>query len=185
MLRPLSITLVLIGFGVMIASATATPGSDTLKFKMKDIDGKEVDLSQYQGNVVLIVNVASKCGYTPQYQGLEKIYEQYKDQGFVILGFPCNQFNKQEPGNEAQIKEFCSSKYNVTFPMFSKIDVNGAGTCPLYKTLKANAPTKGDIKWNFEKFLIAKDGKIAKRFGTKVDPESQEITGAIETELKR
>jgi glutathione peroxidase len=177
--------LVLFGVGAMIVSATETPGPDTLKFKMKDIDGKEVDLSQYQGKVVLIVNVASYCGYTKHYTGLEKIYEKYKDQGFVILGFPCNQFGNQEPGNEAAIKEFCTSKYNVTFPMFSKIEVNGDGTCPLYKTLKADAPTKGDVKWNFEKFLIAKDGKIAKRFGTKVDPESPEVTAAIETELKK
>jgi len=185
MLRPLSITLVLFGVGVLVASATETPGPDTLKFKMKDIDGKEVDLSQYQGKVVLIVNVASRCGYTPQYKGLENVYEKYKEQGFVILGFPCNQFGSQEPGDEAAIKEFCSSKYNVSFPMFSKIDVNGSSACPLYKTLKANAPTKGEIKWNFEKFLINKDGKIVGRYGSKVTPEGPELTKAIETELKK
>lgn len=156
---------------------------DVLNHSVKNIEGKEVNLSDYHGKVVLVVNVASKCGLTPQYKGLEAAYEKYKDQGFVILGFPCNQFGKQEPGTEAEIQQFCSDKYNVTFPMFSKIDVNGKETSTLYKSLKAKFP--GDIKWNFEKFLVNKKGEVVSRFEPKTTPESKEITTAIETELKK
>ena len=151
---------------------------------LKDIDGKDTSLKPYQGKVMLVVNVASKCGYTPQYKELEAVYEKYKDQGFVVLGFPCNQFGRQEPGTNEEIKQFCSSTYNVTFPMFDKIEVNGANRHPLYVALAGkDSPYPGDIKWNFNKFLIGKDGKIVKRFDSGVKPESEEMAKAIEAAL--
>src|SRR5260370_1163875 len=137
----------------------------------KDIDGKDTSLAAYRGKVLLIVNVASKCGFTPQYKALEAVYEKYKDKGFVVLGFPCNQFGAQEPGSNEEIKEFCSSKYNVTFPLFDKIDVNGEKRHPLYVTLAgADSPFAGNIKWNFTKFVIGRDGKILKRFESPPTP---------------
>ena len=152
--------------------------------KVKDIDGKDVSMADYKGKVLLIVNVASKCGYTPQYKGLQADYEKYKDKGFVVLGFPCNQFNKQEPGSNEEIKQFCTSKYFVTFPMFDKIEVNGANRHPLYALLAGkDSPFAGNITWNFNKFLIGKDGKILKRFDSKITPESAELTGAVEAAL--
>jgi len=152
---------------------------------LKDIDGKETSLKAYQGKVVLVVNVASHCGFTPQYKGLESVYEKYKDKGLVVLGFPCNQFGAQEPGTAEEIKQFCSSKYNVTFPLYSKIEVNGANRHPLYVALAGkDSPFPGDIKWNFSKFLIGRDGKILKRFESPVSPESAEMTSAIEAALK-
>jgi glutathione peroxidase len=160
--------------------------SNVLEFTLNSIDGKPAPLSQYGGKVVLLVNVASKCGYTPQYAGLEKVYEKYKDQGFVILGFPANNFGGQEPGTNEEIKTFCSSKYNVTFPMYSKISVKGADMHPLYQFLtdkQANPRTGGDIQWNFTKFLIGKDGKVIARFESAVTPESPEVTSAIEKAL--
>jgi glutathione peroxidase len=151
---------------------------------LKDIDGKDTSLKPYQGKVVLIVNVASRCGYTPQYKGLEAVYEKYKDKGLVVLGFPCNQFGSQEPGTSQEIKEFCSSKYNVTFPMFSKINVNGPDRHPLYIALAGkDSPFPGDIKWNFSKFLVGRDGKILNRFEPGTTPESPELTAAIDTAL--
>ena len=151
---------------------------------VKDIDGKDTSLKAYQGKVLLIVNVASKCGYTPQYKALEAVYEKYKDKGLVILGFPCNQFGHQEPGTDAEIKEFCSSKYSVTFPMFDKIEVNGPDRHPLYVALAGDgSPYPGNIKWNFTKFLIGRDGKILKRFESKVVPDSPEVSSAIESAL--
>lgn len=151
---------------------------------VKDIDGKDTTLAAYKGKVVLIVNVASKCGYTPQYKGLEAIYEKYKDKGFVVLGFPCNQFGQQEPGTNEEIKQFCSAKYNVTFPMFDKIEVNGPGRHPLYVALAGEkSPYPGNIKWNFSKFLIGREGKIIKRFDSAAKPESPEVTGAVEAAL--
>jgi glutathione peroxidase len=151
---------------------------------LKDIDGKDTSLKPYQGKVMLVVNVASKCGYTPQYEQLESIYKQYSDKGFTIVGFPCNQFGGQEPKAEADIKEFCTSKYNVTFPMFSKIEVNGANRNPVYTVLAGQgSPYAGDIKWNFTKFLVGRDGKILKRFESKVKPDAPEVTQAIEAAL--
>ena len=151
---------------------------------VKDIDGKAMSLKAYDGKVLLIVNVASKCGYTPQYKGLEAIYEKYKDKGLVVLGFPCNQFGAQEPGTNEEIKQFCSAKYNVTFPMFDKLEVNGPNRHPLYVALAGkDSPYPGDIHWNFSKFLISRDGKILKRFESKVTPESPEVTQAIESAL--
>ena len=151
---------------------------------VKDINHKDTSLSAYQGKVLLVVNVASKCGFTPQYTALQAVYEKYKDKGLVILGFPCNQFGSQEPGTDEQIKLFCSTKYNVTFPLFDKIDVNGSNRHPLYTALAGNdSPFPGDIKWNFTKFLIGRDGTILKRFDSKTTPDSPEVTAAIEAAL--
>ena len=143
-------------------------------FSAKTIDGDEQKLDAYKGKTLLIVNVASKCGFTPQYKGLEALYEKFRDQGLVVLGFPCDQFGHQEPGDEEEIKNFCSLNYDVQFPLFSKIDVNGANTHPLYKYLKSAA--KGllgseAIKWNFTKFLVGKDGKVVRRYAPTDTPE--------------
>src|SRR3954467_14975115 len=157
-------------------------------FTMKDIDGKPADLSQYKGKVALVVNVASKCGYTPQYKNLEAVYEKYKDKGFEILAFPANEFKQQEPGSNAEIKEFCTSTYHTQFPLFSKIVVKGDGQAPLYQYLTstdANQKTAGDIKWNFTKFLVNKDGRIVARYEPAVKPDDKEVTATIETELKK
>jgi len=167
---------------VQIISAGA---ADSLySIPLKDIDGKSTTLKAYQGKVLLIVNVASKCGFTPQYAALEALYQKYKDQGLVVLGFPCNQFAGQEPGTDAEIKQFCTSKYNVTFPMFDKIEVNGAQRHPLYILLAGKgSPFAGDIGWNFTKFIIGRDGKILKRFNSAVKPDSAEMVQGIETAL--
>jgi glutathione peroxidase len=160
--------------------------SSVLDFTLNSIDGQPSSLAAYKGKVVLIVNVASKCGYTPQYEGLEAVYRKYKDQGLVVLGFPANNFGAQEPGTNEEIKTFCSSKYNVTFPMYAKISVAGADKAPLYQFLtdkQANPATGGEIKWNFTKFLVGKDGKVIARFESPVKPESAEVTGAIEKAL--
>lgn len=157
-----------------------------LSVQVKDIDGKDVNLSDYKNKVLLIVNVASFCGYTKQYAGLQDLYENYKDKGFEILAFPCNQFGNQEPGTNEEIKNFCSSKYNVTFRLFDKIDVNGNNKSPLYALLTDNPVTgKGDIKWNFEKFIVGKNGKIVARFPSSVEPTSEKIVSLIESELKK
>ena len=151
---------------------------------VKDIDGKDVSLKSYRGKVLLIVNVASRCGFTPQYKQLEAVYQKYKDKGLVVLGFPCNQFGGQEPGTDEEIKQFCSSKYNVTFPLFDKIEVNGPNRHPLYAALAgSDSPFPGNIKWNFSKFLIGRDGKILKRFESPVTPDSEQVTQAIEAAL--
>jgi glutathione peroxidase len=159
-----------------------------LNFKMKSLDGKETDLSQYQGKVVLIVNVASKCGYTPQYKGLEALYEKYGKDGFVIVGVPANEFKKQEPGTDAEIAKFCTDNYGVTFPMLSKVVVKGDGICPLYQYLTSKDTDPkfgGDIQWNFTKFLVGRNGEIVARFEPKVDPESEDVVKAIEAELHK
>jgi glutathione peroxidase len=151
---------------------------------VKDIDGKDTSLKAYQGKVLLVVNVASQCGLTPQYKVLESLAEKYKDKGLVVLGFPCNQFGGQEPGSNDEIKQFCSSKYNVTFPLFDKIDVNGPKRHPLYVALAGKeSPYPGDIKWNFNKFLIGRDGKILKRFEPRTVPDAPEVLAAIEVAL--
>jgi glutathione peroxidase len=156
-------------------------------FTLKDIDGKDASLAQYRGKVVLLVNVASRCGYTPQYEGLEKVYLKYKDRGLVILGFPANNFMGQEPGTNEEIKTFCSLKYNVTFPMFAKISVKGDDIHPLYKYLtdkQTDPQFGGDVKWNFNKFLVGRDGRIIGRFEPAVKPESADVTQAIEKALE-
>ena len=167
-------------------SAAAFGGSSVYDFTMKSIEGQATPLSDFKGKVLLVVNVASKCGFTPQYKGLEALYGKYKRQGFVIAGFPANNFMSQEPGTDEEIKTFCSTKYNVTFPMFSKISVKGADKAPLYQFLtdaKTNPKTGGEIQWNFTKFLIDRNGKIIQRFEPAVTPE--QMDAAIEKALKQ
>jgi glutathione peroxidase len=168
-----------------IALASAAVAADSIyDIPLKDIDGKDTTLKPYAGKVMLVVNVASHCGFTPQYTALEAVYLKYKEQGLVICGFPCNQFGAQEPGTDAEIKAFCTSTYSVTFPMFDKLEVNGANRHPLYVLLAGDAsPFPGNIKWNFTKFLIGRDGKILARFDSKVKPDSDEVTKAIEAAL--
>lgn len=160
-----------------------------LEVKMKGIDGKDLDLSKYKGKVVLIVNVASKCGYTPQYKGLQELYTKHEGDGLVILGVPANDFGMQEKGTEEEIQKFCSSKYSVTFPMTSKVVVKGADKTELYKILTSATPNKDgkveEVGWNFEKFLIGRDGKIAGRYKSAVAPDSEVLTKAIKTELEK
>jgi glutathione peroxidase len=169
---------------LIVMTTFAASAASLYDIKLKDIDGKDTSLAAYKGKVILIVNVASKCGYTKQYAGLEATYLKFKDQGFVVLGFPCNQFGGQEPGSNEEIKQFCSSNFSVTFPLFDKIDVNGGNRHPLYTALSGDSsPFPGKIGWNFNKFLISRDGKILKRFESKVTPESEEMTKAIEAAL--
>ena len=151
------------------------------------LDGTEGQLAKQQGNVTLVVNVASQCGLTPQYAGLQKLYERYGDQGFAVLGFPCNQFGAQEPGTSDEIKTFCETNFGVTFPMFEKIEVNGDDQHPLYEQLTKTADAEGhtgDIRWNFEKFLLSRDGEVIARFSPLVEPEAPELVSAIEGALK-
>jgi glutathione peroxidase len=151
---------------------------------LKDIEGKSTSLDPYKGRVLLIVNVASKCGYTPQYAGLQSLYQKYWGKGLTVVGFPCNQFGAQEPGTREEIKKFCSTKYDVTFPLFDKIEVNGDNRSPLYTLLAGkDSPFAGNIHWNFTKFLIGRDGKIIARFDSKVTPDSPELTHAVEAAL--
>lgn len=155
-------------------------------FSLKTIDGQPLPLADFQGQVVLLVNVASKCGMTPQYAGLQELQEKYGARGFSVIGLPCNQFANQEPGSEAEIKSFCETNYHVTFPMTAKIEVNGDGRHPLYRYLAGEgAAFPGDITWNFEKFLIGKRGEVVKRFSPKVAPDAEELTAAIDAELAR
>ncbi|MGL4421121.1 MAG: glutathione peroxidase, partial [Gemmataceae bacterium] len=157
-------------------------------YKMKTIDGKEVDLAQYKGKVVLFVNVASRCGYTSQYKGLQKLYDTHEKDGLVIIGVPANDFGKQEPGTDAEIKDFCSTTYKVTFPMLSKVAVKGDAKCELYKFLtskEANAATAGEVGWNFEKFLINRKGEVVNRFKSGVAPDDEAMTKAITDELAK
>ena len=174
---------------VGVAAYTAKAGDKTasvLNFKMKDIDGHEVDLAQYQGKVLLIVNTASKCGLTPQYKDLESVYEKFKGQGFEILGFPANEFGAQEPGSNTEIKEFCSTKYKVSFPMFSKIVVKGEGIHPLYSFLTSestNGKFAGESPGNFTKFLVNRKGEVIARFEPREKPTSEVVIGAVEKAL--
>ena len=156
---------------------------DVLNFTMKSLDGKPVDLSKYQGNVVLMVNVASECGCTYQYEGLQELHKKYAARGLRILGFPSNDFGAQEPGSDSQIADFCKKNYGVEFDMFSKITVLGTGQAPLYKTLTSTPGFSGNVEWNFEKFLIGRDGKVAGRYKSPVEPLSAEMTKAIESAL--
>ena len=188
----LAAVLALAPAAVFAADKETTTGDKTvpavLNFKMKSLDGKETDLSQYRGKVVLIVNVASFCGNTPQYKGLEALYEKYGDKGLVVLGVPANQFGGQEPKSDAEIAEFCDATYHVKFPMLSKVVVKGDGICPLYQylTSKETDPKfAGDIEWNFAKFLVGRDGEVVARFKPKVQPESKEVVAAIDAELAK
>ncbi len=171
---------------ILVMATSLFAGSGLYNFTLNSIDGKPAPLADYKGKTVLIVNVASRCGYTPQYSALEALYEKYKGQGFVILGFPANNFGAQEPGTNEEIKTFCTRKYNVTFPMYSKISVKGDDQAPLYTYLtKETGPAiAGDIKWNFTKFLVDKNGNVVQRFEPAVTPDSKEMTEAIEKQLK-
>lgn len=176
---------ILVAFLVLFMSITIFSRDEISSihlFKVKDIDGKEVDLSTYKGKTVLIVNVASQCGNTKQYKDLVALNDKYKDKNFVILGFPANEFGKQEPGTDEDIKKFCTSKYQVNFPMFSKVVVKGEGQVPLFKylTTAENPDAKGDIKWNFEKFLVGPDGLLKHRFAAGLNPSDEKISKAID-----
>ena len=160
--------------------------SPIYEFEMRRLDGRPESLRDYEGDVLLVVNVASKCGFTPQYAGLEALYERYHDRGLEVLGFPCNQFFHQEPGDAAQIEEFCRVNYGVTFPLFAKLDVKGPNQDPLYALLTQtpdDAGKAGNVSWNFEKFLLARDGKVVRRFRSRVTPEDAKVIEAIEALL--
>lgn len=162
-------------------------GKNLSSFSIKDSSGAPVSLEKYKNQVVLIVNVASKCGFTPQYKGLEELYEKFKDQGFTVLGFPCNQFGAQEPGSDEEIQQFCDLNYGVQFPVMAKIEVNGSGTAPLYQWLKETAPGMLGtemIKWNFTKFLIGRDGQVIKRYAPQDEPQkiAEDIQKALDKE---
>ncbi|MGD2090516.1 MAG: glutathione peroxidase [Candidatus Aminicenantes bacterium] len=181
-----AITAVLFCFFFILALRAGTAAS-IYDFEMSDIDGNKVSLEKFKGKVILMVNVASKCGLTPQYKGLQEVYSKYREKGFVILGFPANNFLKQEPGTNAQIKEFCSVNYGVQFPMFAKISVLGEDIHPLYRFLtgtETNPEFAGKIRWNFDKFLVDKKGTIINRFHPKTKPQDPELIKAIETALK-
>lgn len=176
-------SLLITALAVFSLAAGAAAGS-IYDIPLKDINGKDAPLSAYKGKVMLIVNVASFCGNTPQYKGLEALYGRQKDAGLVVLGFPCNDFGAQEPGTAEEIKTFCSTKYKVSFPLYEKVVVKGADKHPLYEALSGpKSPFPGDVKWNFGKFLVGRDGKILKRFEPKVQPDSPEVTAAIEEAL--
>jgi glutathione peroxidase len=174
-------------FASLFIFAMSTPlfATDLVTIPLKDIDGKETSLKAYAGKVLLIVNVASKCGYTRQYAGLEKLYRDQKERGLVVLGFPSNDFGGQEPGTEAEIKEFCSSKFDVSFPLFSKVSVKGPEQHPLFAALTGpESPAPGPVKWNFGKFLIGKRGEILARYDSKTEPDDDKLLAAIEDALK-
>ena len=174
--------------GLVIMMATSLFAASSLyNFTLPSIDGKPMPMADFKGKVILMVNVASKCGYTPQYTALEATYEKYKDQGFVIVGFPANNFGKQEPGTNEEIKTFCSTKYNVTFPLYAKVSVKGSDETPIYTylTTEANPAVAGEIKWNFTKFLVDRDGRVVQRFEPAVTPDSPEVVSAIEKLLKQ
>jgi glutathione peroxidase len=183
----------IIGFtalaGLVASMAFASPSTQPagpLDYSVKDIDGHDVNLADYRGKVVMIVNVASKCGYTPQYRALESLYTADKDKGLVIIGFPANNFKSQEPGTDAQIKTFCTSKYDVTFPMMSKISVKGDDKAPLYQYLTSteqDGKFGGEIGWNFTKFIIGRDGQVVARFASKVKPTDPQLVSAVDKAL--
>ncbi len=178
-----------LGLLITLLLMTLTPDDITTdsvhEFTLTDIDGNEIPLHEFEDKALLIVNTASECGYTPQYEGLQALYEKYKEDGLVILGFPANNFGGQEPGTDKEIKQFCRVNYDVSFPMFSKVSVKGNDQHPLftYLTTAKNPDFRGDIKWNFEKFLVGKDGSLKHRFRSDVTPQSDEIMRAIEMEL--
>jgi glutathione peroxidase len=182
-----SVRTSLVLLGLVIVMAGSAVAGNIYDFTLPSIDGKPMPLAEFKGKVVLVVNVASRCGYTPQYSALESLYEKYKDQGFVIVGFPANNFGAQEPGTNEEIKTFCSRKYNVTFPMYSKVSVKGDDQTPLYQYLtKQTGPSiAGDIKWNFTKFLVDRNGNVVERFESAVTPDSKEVVSAVEKQLSQ
>jgi len=180
-------SLALVGCAVLHQTPAQTAAADTktiYDFTVSDIDGNDVKLDKYKGKVLMIVNVASKCGNTPQYATLESMYAKYKDKGFVVLGFPANEFGHQEPGTNSEIKEFCTKTYQVDFPMFSKIVVKGDGISPLYTWLIAHSDTPTeDIHWNFEKFIVDKNGKVVKRINPRTQPDDNDVVATVEGAL--
>jgi glutathione peroxidase len=173
--------------GLLIMAGSLLAASGIYAFTLNSIDGKPAPLADYKGKVILIVNVASQCGYTPQYSALETIYQKYKDLGLVVLGFPANNFGEQEPGTNQEIKSFCTRKYSVTFPMYAKISVRGDDQDPLYAYLTKQTPKniRGEIKWNFTKFLVDRTGTVVERFEPAVTPDSKQVVAAIEKQLKQ
>ena len=188
-MKALYAALVAAVFGFGAACQAEDKKVSPLSYTMKDIDGKDYDLSKLQGKVVLFVNVASKCGYTKQYTGMQELYEKYEKDGFVLVGVPSNDFGMQEPGSDEEIKKFCTANYKVTFPMLSKVVVKGDGQVELYKTLVEATPTKDgkveQVGWNFEKFLVGRDGKVVARFKSGVEPNADVLVKAIKTELDK
>ena len=182
-MKALIAVLLVLGAGVQTNPTGGGKVPAALNFTLNSIDGKPVSLSRYQGNVVLMVNVASECGYTPQYAGLEELHRKYATKGLRILGFPANDFGAQEPGTNPEISEFCKKNYGVEFDMFSKIVVKGSGQAPLYKYLTSHPKFRGEVDWNFEKFLIGRNGEVIGRFKSEVEPLSKEMLGAIEGAL--
>ena len=178
-------TLMMMAVCVTLSSLVlhAEEKKSVLDFTMTGIDGKPYDLSKHKGEVILLVNVASRCGYTPQYKGLEELYTKYHDKGLTVIGVPANEFKAQEPGTNEEILSFCTTKYNVTFPMMAKVVVKGDDICPLYKYLTVDSPKPGPISWNFNKFLIGRKGEVVDRFDSKVAPLDPKLTQAIEGEL--
>jgi glutathione peroxidase len=172
---------------VVIMAGSVFAASNIYDFTLPSIDGKAMPFANFKGKVVLVVNVASRCGYTPQYSALEALYEKYKDQGFVIVGFPANNFGAQEPGSNEEIKTFCSRKYSVTFPLYSKVSVKGDDQTPLYQYLtKQTGPSiAGEIKWNFTKFLVDRNGNVVQRFESAVTPDSKDVVAAVEKQLSQ
>ncbi len=178
----------MLGVGLASGVVMADDKDPLLGHKMKSLTGKEVDLAKYKGKVLLVVNVASACGATPQYEQLQALSEKYKDKGLVVLGFPCNQFGGQEPGSDEEVGQFCKKNYGVTFDMFSKVDVKGDKAAPFFKHLtseKSGVKDAGPVKWNFEKFVISRDGKSISRFRTSVSPDADEVVKAIEVEVAK
>jgi glutathione peroxidase len=172
---------------VMVMGGSVFAASNIYDFTLPSIDGKPMPLSDFKGKVVLLVNVASRCGYTPQYSALESLYEKYKDQGFVIVGFPANNFGGQEPGSNEEIKTFCSRKYNVTFPLYGKVSVKGDDQTPLYQylTKQTDPSIMGEIKWNFTKFLVDRNGHVIQRFESAVTPDSKDVVSAVEKQFSQ
>jgi len=180
-------TIITIFSILSIMSINADPETSVYDFKIMTIDGEQMSFEKYKGSVILVVNTASECGFTPQYEALQSVYETYKEKGLVVVGFPANDFGGQEPGSEEEILEFCEVNYGVTFPLSSKVSVSGDNIDPLFEFLinQENESFMGEIKWNFEKFLIDKEGKLIKRFRSKVKPDSKDIISSIEAELSR
>ena len=168
---------------LLLATATMLTAGSVHDFTLNSIDGEPVSLADYDSKVLLMVNVASRCGFTPQYKSLEALHRKYKDDGLVVMGFPANNFGAQEPGTDKEIKAFCSRKFDVSFPMFSKISVKGADIAPLYQHLTSNAG--GEVRWNFTKFLVDSQGKVIGRFESDVEPESSQLTSAVEKALAK
>jgi glutathione peroxidase len=176
--------ITMIGAALVLPAVAIAAAASLYDIPLKDIDGKATSLKAHEGKVLLVVNVASKCGLTPQYKALEALHQEYKDRGFTVLGFPCNDFGNQEPGTNAEIKQFCSSNYEVTFPLYDKLHVKGNDQHPLYAALTGpGSAYPGDIQWNFGKFLIGKDGRVLARFEPRTTPDAKEVKEAIEKAL--